>query len=718
MTKSGTAIVQPFRDQGENTAPMSHTGIESSRPWWHHTASHATMIDSRRVSKLAATGGLALVYFGVGKLALHLAFLHASASPFWPPAGIALAALLVLGYDVWPAILLGAFFANAITAGNILTSLCIAAGNTLEALCGVWLINRFAGGTRVFDRAQDVFKFFLFAALSTSVSASIGPTSLAAAGFADWSKFGPIWLTWWLGDMTGYLVVTPLVLLWWLGPRWSWDRKKTLEAMVLLVMLVGLGELVFGGWFEDFIKNYPISFVCGPIVLWTAYRFTPRETATAIFILSVVAIWGTLNRFGPYNESTPNQSLLMLQAWTGVLTLTCMTLAAAMTERRRAEAALEEQKTAIENANRTKDNFLAMLSHELRTPLTPVIALLDLLEGEPGHSPDSQGMLKTIRRNIELEKRLIDDLLDITRIARGKLQVDLKTIDANEAISHVVEICRADLVAKKLSLTLKLEATDSHIAADSARFQQIVWNLLNNAIKFTPEHGQIVVATFNRPLREFVVEVRDTGIGFEPRSMERLFDAFEQGDQSSQLRHAGLGLGLAISKAIALAHGATIKAESDGPNRGATFHLTLRTVTASEISVISDRPVDEQLRRNLRILLVDDHIDSCDALRKLLSRRGHTVVVRHDVSSATEASKADQFDLLVSDVALPDGTGIDLMTRLRQNSSLPGIAISGFGRNDDVERSLKAGFSEHLVKPISLETLEGAIARVFDGKAG
>ena len=216
------------------------------------------------------------------------------------------------------------------------------------------------------------------------MSASIGPTSLALAGFVNWEKYSAIWLTWWLGDMTGYIVVAPLVLLWWIRPRWQEDRQqRTLEAVLLLVSLVLLGDAVFGNWFPRFSEVYPIAFICAPVILWTAFRFTQRETITAISVLSAIALWGTLHGRGPYQVGTANQSLLVLQAWVTVLTLTAMTLAAAMAERRRAEAALEEQKAAVELANKAKDNFFAMLSHELRTPLTPVMMLLDLLESEP-----------------------------------------------------------------------------------------------------------------------------------------------------------------------------------------------------------------------------------------------------------------------------------------------------------------------------------------------
>ncbi|PYI63211.1 MAG: hypothetical protein DMF07_11090 [Verrucomicrobia bacterium] len=299
-------------------------------------------MQSRAFSGLPIIGLLTLVYFIAGKFGLMLASLHASASPVWPPTGIALAALLVLGYRAWPAIFVGAFLVNASTAGNVATSLAVASGNTLEAMCGAWLVNRFAGGTTAFGRPQGVFKFALAAVVSTIISPAFGVTSLALAGFADWANYGAIWLTWWLGDATSDLLIAPLIILWSIASKRRWNRREAVEVGILLLLLFVLSEAVFGGWLTISAENYPIAFTCGAIVIWTAFRFTQRETATGIFILSAIAIWGTLHGFGPFAEKTENQSLLALQYWTAVVTITAMALSAGMAERGRAEEALRE----------------------------------------------------------------------------------------------------------------------------------------------------------------------------------------------------------------------------------------------------------------------------------------------------------------------------------------------------------------------------------------
>ena len=442
-------------------------------------------------------------------------------------------------------------------------------------------------------------------------------------------------------------------------------------------------------------------------------RFSQRETATGIFILSLIAVWGTLHGFGPFVRATENQSLLALQSWVAVLTITAMALSAGMAERRRIEEELQQQKAVVEAANRTKDHLLAMLSHELRTPLTPVVSALESLEAEPAETENTKAALAMIRRNVELETQLIDDLLDFTRIARDKMQLRFAPVDANLALSNVVEIWRAEAKAKRLHVHLKLRAKTHHVTADAAKFQQIIWNILKNAIKFTPEDGEIVVSSSNPSPEVLTISVRDTGIGMELEVMQRIFDPFEQGNRSFERRFGGLGLALAISKSLAQAHGGILTVQSDGRNRGSTFTLSMQTLPPTEVTIAPPKASSGAPQQGFKILLVDDHQDTCAALEKLLIRRGHLVAATHDVRSAVEAAARNKFDLLISDIALPDGTGMDLMTQVRAISKIPGIAISGFGNNGDIERSLQAGFSQYLIKPIKLDDLEAAIERAI-----
>jgi PAS domain S-box-containing protein len=304
------------------------------------------MSSRRSLAHLAIVILVAAVYFGAAKLGLALAFVNASASAVWPPTGVAIAALLLLGPQAWPGIFIGAFIANLSTAGTVATALAIAAGNTLEGVAGAWLARRYANGLHAFSRAADVFRFVLLAGLlAPIISATIGVSSLGLGGLMPWGAFGAVWLTWWLGDAVGAVVVAPFVILWGRCQDWrtlrahgaSPGRREWLEAMLLVLTLLLVGRIVFGA-----ATNAPLEFICIPVLIWAAFRFGPRTAATLALLLSMIAIWGTLHAQGPFYRSTPNESLLVLQAFIGVTVAMSLSLAAAVAERARAGEALRE----------------------------------------------------------------------------------------------------------------------------------------------------------------------------------------------------------------------------------------------------------------------------------------------------------------------------------------------------------------------------------------
>ena len=333
---------------------------------------------------IVTLAGLAVVYFAAAKLGLSLAFVNPSATAVWPPTGIALAALLILGARVWPAIFVGAFFANLATAGSVATSIGIATGNTLEGLLASYLVQRFAAGRQAFGRPRHAFRFaVLAAAVSTVVSATFGVTSLALGGYASWADYGRIWLTWWLGDGAGALVVAPVALLWSENPRVQWTRAQAAEAAALLMCLVLVGRLVFGGDFPAQTQNYPLEFLCIPILLWAAFRFGAREIATAILLLSVIAIEGTLSGFGPFTRATRNESLVLLQAFIAVIAVTKLIVASVVAERRRMEGhlrdlAVRDPLTGLANYRQLMLALEAEIRRSLRTEREFAVLLLDV----------------------------------------------------------------------------------------------------------------------------------------------------------------------------------------------------------------------------------------------------------------------------------------------------------------------------------------------------
>lgn len=373
---------------------------------------------SRLRSYLLQCAGLAAIYVVAGKLGLRLAFVHASATAVWAPTGIALAALLILGLRVWPAVLAGAFLVNLTTAGSVATSIGIGVGNTLEAVVGAYLVNRFAGGRKAFEHAADIFKFTLLAAVvSTMISATCGVTSLAAGGFARWADYGPIWLTWWLGDAAGDLMVAPVVLLWSARPRVSWGSVRLSESVVLLVALVLGGFVVFGGLVPSRVQDYPLEFLSIPLLVWAAFRFGPREAATAILLMSAIAIWGTLRGFGPLVRESQNESLLLLQTFMGVASVTILTLAAVVSERKQVEEQLRhlsvsDPLTGLANYRQLVEVFEAEIRRSQRTgrPFAVVFLDVDSLKGindRHGHLVGSRA-LGRVAEALRLSCRAID----------------------------------------------------------------------------------------------------------------------------------------------------------------------------------------------------------------------------------------------------------------------------------------------------------------------
>jgi two-component system CheB/CheR fusion protein len=379
-----------------------------------------------------------------------------------------------------------------------------------------------------------------------------------------------------------------------------------------------------------------------------------------------------------------------------------------------AKLSAERAKAAAEEASQAKDHFIAVLSHELRTPLTPALAATSLLETE-ALSGRGRHLAELIRRNVELEARLIDDLLDLTRIARGRLELQREMVELCTVLERAYDVCRPDLESRGLHFGIDYGPRPYIAYADAARLQQVFWNLLKNAIKFTPNGGCVGVRC--RPENGgVVVEVRDSGIGIEPSEIGAIFDAFAQARRSSNKRFAGLGLGLAICRNLTELHGGTIEAESDGPGQGAVFRVRLPIVSYGESAARHDdgpTVVRAKAPAQLRILLVEDHGDTAETMLTLLTLAGYEVTTAGDVASALEAFERGGFDLLVSDLGLPDRSGLDLVRELRRaHPSLRAIALSGYGQESDIEQSLAAGFRVHLVKPVDPARLLDTIAAV------
>ncbi len=434
------------------------------------------------------------------------------------------------------------------------------------------------------------------------------------------------------------------------------------------------------------------------------FQFGAAHTAMASMLLFFAATWWTARLLYRADEERKTAELDRDRNADHIRVLN------AELEQRVAERTAELYKLndELRRTSKAKDDFLAMLSHELRTPLTPALAAATYLAEDESLAPAFREELVSIQRSVQLEARLIDDLLDLTRITRGKIELHPEDVDAHALLRRTLRIVDNDLRHKHLHVIVRCEAERHHVSADPVRLQQVFWNLLSNAVKFTDRSGRIEINSANRD-GALLIHISDTGIGIDQAKQARIFDAFEQGEKTTVRQFGGLGLGLAISKNLVELHGGAISVQSDGSGNGATFTIALPCVELAAID-----PTDQLTRTagppvDLRVLLVEDHADTLRVLSSILTKDGFRVRTAASVADARKLLDCESFDVLVTDIGLPDGTGYQLMRAARQSQSLRGIAISGFGMEEDVQRSMEAGFEHHLIKPIDAQQLEALL---------
>jgi len=500
-----------------------------------------------------------------------------------------------------------------------------------------------------------------------------------------------------------------------------------------------------GEFLKSLIDNAPIGVAVVDrdmryLVANPAYRSIPGTPETAVVGRTVAEVWtpeiarivehfvqqvlqsGELLRLPEYEPPIRGRtwwtvSEIPLRDVAGAVEAVLI-LTEDVTERKRAEEALQRRSEELEaarlqaeEANQAKDHFLAVLSHELRTPLTPVLAAVQLIQRMPDLSAALKQPLEVIRRNLQLEARLIDDLLDITRIVQGKLVLDHKPISISTVIERAVETVKPDIDARRLCFGMDL-CGPLLVNGDASRLQQVIWNLLNNAVKFTPEGGSVEIRCYREGDR-LLIEVADSGIGIEPEALNRIFDAFEQGGRAITRQFGGLGLGLAIVKRLVEMHEGSISAHSEGKNRGSAFRVSL-PLTSTRLSAEEEKRIHAAPTGCRRILLVEDNGDTAAMMKMLLEGFGYEVETAGDVSQALKAIESRGFDLLISDLGLPDRSGIELMHELRRRSNnIKGIALSGYGREEDLRRSREAGYSVHLTKPVDADYLVETVSRLI-----
>ena len=513
-------------------------------------------------------------YVAAGKLGLSLAFVNASASAVWPPTGIALAACLLWGAWVWPAIFAGAFVVNITTSPAVVPSLVIACGNTLEGIAGAWLVQRTARGLLAFDTAPRLLRYAGSVMVAAALAATIGVGALLAGGLAPVAAAPSIWLTWWLGDLSGGVLVAPAIICWLRARDPPLLRRQSVEAVLLVLALVLICYVVFGPSTPG-TRHYPVMFFVLPALLWVALRFGRREVTAALLLTSLLAVIGTLNHYGPFGMGTPSEALLLLQGYLSVTAVVMLSLAAEFRRRRAIEEEMRLLNRELADQIRIKDEFLATLSHELRTPLNAVMGWSQMLRDNSLHDEALRAKaLDAIHRNVALQGQLVSDILDVSRMRSQTLRIERQPVGLAAVVDDAVETIGGLISSKNLTLSVSVPR-DIIVNADAPRLQQVLWNLLANAAKFTPRHGTVGLVA-NRIGAHVEIVVTDSGPGIDAAFLPHVFEPFRQADQATTRQHGGLGLGLAISREIVRLHGGSIIA-ANHERGGAVFTVRLPT---------------------------------------------------------------------------------------------------------------------------------------------
>jgi signal transduction histidine kinase len=673
----------------------------------------------RRPPTIAAMAILTAIYVVAGKFGLSLAFINASASAVWPPAGIALAALLLWGIGLWPAVFLGAFIVNISTTGSLATALAISVGNTLEAVLAAWLIEKYADGQRVFQTAQTIFKFALFTTVASLISSTIGVTALILSGLADWSQVRAVWLTWSLGDLVGDLILTPLFLLWATEPSPSFQPRRLLEAGVLLATIIVVGISLFFGEIPTGMEYLSI-----PPLLWAAFRFGQRGAATLAVIMAAVALGGTLHRLGPFATPNTNTSLILLQLFVGTLAMTTLVLAAVVSERKSAERALRGARDELAQANqdlerrveeRTADleqaqeallqdieeqkRLEAQLRQSQKLESVGTLAagvahdfnnILNIIKGYASmlaSRPDTSEHVKVIDEAVERGASTVRQLLILSR----KTEAELVQTSLNDVVSELALLLRQTL-PKTIDVAIELAPGLEPTLADANQIRQVLLNLSLNARDAMPGGGRLTLATRlveamrgdsagARKRKYFVIEVADTGKGMDESVRSRIFEPFFTTKQTGE----GTGLGLAIAYGVVQNHGGFIDVESE-VGKGTTFRLylpaghfeeqlTMGSIVQSDSVAVARRPPAQRT-----VLVVEDEEHTARLLKTVLMRRGSTVLVALDGQAAVDTfeSRWRDIDAVLLDIGLPKIPGWEVMRRMKEiNPSVKIIVASG-----------------------------------------
>jgi signal transduction histidine kinase/CheY-like chemotaxis protein len=650
---------------------------------------------------------VAAAYVAGAQLGFFLAFLHSQVSPVWPPEGISLALVLLIGYRMGLGVLLGAFLANYLNNPHIPTAALIACGNTASVMLAAYFIRKYNPNANPFTRVRGVLIFLTIGTMpGAAVSAFTGVTSLLLFGFVPAEAYWRVVLTWWTGEMQGLIIVAPFVYTWAKLPAIRWSIDRGVEVPLLIASLVSLSYIVFRAGFD--LTYLPI-----PFIIWAIFRFKMHGAVTAISILSFTSTYYTIRQQGPFavmrgDQLSINDSLLLLELYIGVFTVMTMVMAATIQERE--DYLITEE---MKRANAAKGDFLATLSHEIRTPLNGVIGSTELLKTTELNS-EQQKYVGTLSGTAKTLAGLVNNILDYSKLEVGRLQLENIAFDPTLMLGEIKGMFSQAVAKKGIQFLVESANLPPAVMGDPLRVTQILVNLCGNAIKFTEKGSVTLSAAYDAGQMCFAV--RDTGIGMGAEDQARLFTPFQQARSETARKFGGTGLGLRISSQLTRLMGAFIHIES-AEGQGSLFHFTIPMPAAETGALHSEAgagiDADFAKKYPLRILIVDDSDVNRMLAAAMLAKLGYTSVEeREDGFTALEAILAHNFDLILLDVQMPGMDGTEVAKAAREKMPKPPrlVAVTGNTEEKDQREYLRV-MDDYLSKPISFSTLKSTLIR-------